>query len=92
MIRRIAVKFSALIAFQRTPHLSSKLALMNDLKNLSKVHFLHAAVDAGILKLLRTPASATAVARQLGVKRTDLLEALLDLGVAEHFAGILAHT
>jgi SAM-dependent methyltransferase len=55
---------------------------MNDLKILSKLHFLYAAVDAKVLKVLRTPATADAVAQQISAKRLDLLEALLDLGVA----------
>jgi SAM-dependent methyltransferase len=73
---------STLITFLRTPYLQPKLALMNDLKILSKLHFLYAAADAEVLKVLRTPATANAVAQQISAKRPDLLDALLDLGVA----------
>jgi hypothetical protein len=35
------MKLSALTAFLRTPYLRSKLALLSDLKVLSKLHFLY---------------------------------------------------
>jgi 4-hydroxy-2,2'-bipyrrole-5-carbaldehyde O-methyltransferase len=76
------MKLSTILDLLRTPHLASKLALLKELTTLSRLHFLYAAVDTGLLKLLRSPASAGYVAQKLGAKRLDLLDALLDLGVA----------
>lgn len=71
-----------LATFLRTPRIASKLALLGDLNGLSRLHFLRAAADLGLLKVLKTPSRLEDIARQLGAERTELLDGLLDLGVS----------
>jgi len=76
------VNIKILASFLRTPRLASKLALMKDLRALSRLHFLYAAVDMGLLKVLRIPSSLQQIAPQVDSERLELLEPLLDLGVS----------
>lgn len=69
-------------ALLKSPHLLARFALLKDLKDLSRLHFLYAALDLGLLKMLQTPATRDEISRRLGAMRPDLLRALLDLGVA----------
>jgi 2-polyprenyl-3-methyl-5-hydroxy-6-metoxy-1,4-benzoquinol methylase len=70
------------------PIMSRVAALLNlirvfrDWRTLVRMHFLHAAVDCGLLEALRTPASRDELLQELDVKRPELLDALLDVGLA----------
>lgn len=76
------MNLSTLAALAQTPHLRSTLALMRDFKTLARLYFLHAATSAGVLRRLREPLSAEALAARMEAKRAGLLEPLLQLGVA----------
>jgi 4-hydroxy-2,2'-bipyrrole-5-carbaldehyde O-methyltransferase len=60
----------------------SLIRFIRDWRTLVRMHFLHAAVDSGLLEALRTPASRDELLQELKVKRPELLDALLDVGLA----------
>jgi protein-L-isoaspartate O-methyltransferase len=64
------------------PNLLVKLQLNQDHKGFLRLHYLHAAIDSGLLQALATPASREELLDQLRVKRPELLDALLELGLA----------
>jgi SAM-dependent methyltransferase len=66
----------------RMPDLSAQGLLLRDLQSFVRVHFLYAAANTGLLQALRRPASTREIIRNLRVRRPDLLEGLLALGVA----------
>lgn len=58
------------------------LQISRDWRSVLRFHFLHAALDAGLLQALREPCTVEALTRELGARRPDLLEALLELGTS----------
>jgi 2-polyprenyl-3-methyl-5-hydroxy-6-metoxy-1,4-benzoquinol methylase len=57
-------------------------SFMRDLPSFVRLHFLYAAVQSGLLESLRTPMSREDLLENLEVERSELLDALLDLGLA----------
>jgi SAM-dependent methyltransferase len=55
---------------------------MRDWKSFVRVHFLYAAMGSGLLEFLKRPSSREDLMERLQVKRPELLDALLDLGIA----------
>jgi 4-hydroxy-2,2'-bipyrrole-5-carbaldehyde O-methyltransferase len=82
MTTSFAANFRSLLRVLRAPHLRAQFGVMQDLRAFSRVDFLCAAFESGLLRALRRPASRERLVRELGVKRPELLEPLLDLGVA----------
>lgn len=76
------MNISALLTLVRNRQLLSHTALMRDLKTLSRLYFLYAAIDMGLLMQLRKPSSLEMLSRKINAVRTDLLDLLLELGVA----------
>jgi hypothetical protein len=72
----------SILTLLRTPDLRSALLLQRDLHTLLRVHVLYAAFDSGLLQTLRTPSTLEQIATSLQAQRRDLLEGLLDLGIA----------
>lgn len=56
--------------------------VMSDWKSLLRLHFLYAAMDFGLLEILLTPISKDDLIENPKIKRPELLEGLLDVGVA----------
>src|ERR1700694_4093138 len=52
------------------------------MKVFLRLHFLYAAIESGLLEALRSPASTGEVIRKLEVRRPELLEVLLKVGVS----------
>lgn len=73
--------FKTILAFLRIPHLLQQLQVRRDLHAFLRVHFLHAALETGLLSLLRTPTAKEEINEQLAVQRSDLLDSFLDFGV-----------
>ncbi len=71
-----------MLTFLRTRNLWTLLQFQRDLHAFLRVNFLYAAFESGLLHALRMPASRDAVCAQLGIKRLELLDALLHVGVA----------
>ena len=57
-------------------------AVFRDWQGLLRIHFLHAALESGLLQALDSPKTEEELRVQLGVENSDLLSALLELGVA----------
>lgn len=76
------MRFGAVKAFFATPDAAGKLALVADLKTSTRVEFLRAAIEIGILEHLRTPSTLDGLARGIAVGQVDLLRSFLDLGVS----------
>ncbi len=73
--------FKTILAFLRIPHLMQQLQVRRDLHAFLRVHFLYAALETGLLNLLRTPASKEEIKEQLAVQCPDLLDSFLDFGM-----------
>ena len=56
--------------------------ISRDWKALLRLHFLHAALDSGLLGALAEPRTREALLTELDVQRPDLLDAILDLGTS----------
>lgn len=60
----------------------ARLFLWRDYTPFARVHFLAAAAECGVLRALRQPLSMEDLAHRIEVRRPDLLDALLAVGVA----------
>jgi 2-polyprenyl-3-methyl-5-hydroxy-6-metoxy-1,4-benzoquinol methylase len=60
----------------------ASLLLARDWYSSVRLHFLHAALEAGLLEALVRPASKDELKQRLGVERPELLDALLDVGLS----------
>lgn len=58
------------------------LRIMKDWQSLVRTHFLYAALESGLLEALQTPTSREELIRKMKVVRPELLDALLDVGLA----------
>lgn len=71
-----------LISFLRIVKMPGLLPIMQDLQALVRMHFIFAAFESGLLKTLLKPCDRQTLIERLGVERPDLLDALLDVGLA----------
>ncbi|MEW6266368.1 MAG: class I SAM-dependent methyltransferase [Thermodesulfobacteriota bacterium] len=56
--------------------------LMRDSQAVLRTQFLYSAYESGLLNALRAPSTKEELARSLSARRPEMLEALLDLGLA----------
>ena len=77
-----AVRVGAMARLLRMPDLLAQGLVLRDLQSFVRVHFLYAAASTGLLRALRRPTSTRDLVHDLHVKRPNLLEGLLALGVA----------
>ena len=56
--------------------------ISGDWKSLVRMHFLYASLSSGLLKALDRPKTVEELRHELDVKRPQLLDALLELGVS----------
>jgi SAM-dependent methyltransferase len=71
-----------LSALFRTPNPFALGQLTRDIRAFLRLHFLYAASNSGLLEALKTPASAQQLKVALDAVRPELLDALLEVGVA----------
>lgn len=76
------VNLHSLFSLFRQPHLRGRMQLNATVKPFVRLQFFYAATQCGLLQMLRTPSSKQELARQLGITRVDLLDSLLELGMA----------
>ena len=69
----------SLIQMMRTPGL---YRIIKDCQAVIRFHFIHSALDSGLLKALETPQPIDDLIKKLKVKRVDLLHAILDVGLS----------
>jgi cyclopropane fatty-acyl-phospholipid synthase-like methyltransferase len=70
-------------------NLLSNAWFFRDWQSFVRLHFLHAATESGLLQALSTPSSKEQLIQRLQVQRPEILEALLELGIA---LGELSHS
>jgi 4-hydroxy-2,2'-bipyrrole-5-carbaldehyde O-methyltransferase len=66
----------------RTIRIRGLWPLMRDWVAFLRLHFLYIALETGLLSALQTGATRDSLIDQLGVKRPDLLDAMLEMGLA----------
>jgi len=66
----------------RTPQVYAQWLLLRDLHGYFRLQFLYAAFESGLLREMARPRTLGELAAAVGVTRPDILESLLDLGVA----------
>ena len=66
----------------RTARIPGLLPVMRDWFSFLRLHFLYTALESGLLNALQTGATRQALIETLQVRRPELLDALLDLGLA----------
>ena len=71
-----------LFSFYRTVRIPGLFPIMRDWKGLLRLHFLYSAIESGLLEALKTPCSQNELAKKLDVKRPDILDALLKVGIS----------
>lgn len=64
------------------PSLTAQWLIIRDLIPFIRIHFLYAAAESGLLDALSPPASRDEVIRALSVRRPELLDALLSVGLS----------
>ena len=76
------MKIRNLLAALRATNPVTISRFMGDLQAVFRLHFLHAASDAGLLHALADRPSREVLLGRLGVERPEILDALLDAGLA----------
>lgn len=76
------MKLRYALSLWRTLKIPGFFPLMKDWQALVRLHFIYAALESGLLEALRIPASREELIRKLGVVRSEILDALLDVGMA----------
>lgn len=71
-----------IFSFLRIMKTPGMYPLMKDWQAFIRMHFIHAAYEFGLLQALSAPRSRDELARQLNVKRPELFDALLEVGIA----------
>ncbi len=70
------------LSFLRTMKIPGLYPIMHDWQAFIRMHFIFAAYESGLLKALATPCDRETLVEKLDVKRPELLDALLDVGLA----------
>lgn len=76
------MNFRYALSFLRLLRIPGMLSVMRDWQGFLRMHFLFAAYESGLLSALSVPCTRETLVETLGVKRPDLLDALLDMGRA----------
>ena len=76
------MKIKYVLSLLRTLKIPGFFPIMKDWQALVRLHFIYAALDSGLLEALRIPASREVLMRKLDVAHSEILDALLDVGVA----------
>lgn len=76
------MQFKYLYSFFKTFKIPGLFSVFSDFKGVVRYHFLYAAVESGLLEALRTPCSRTDLINKLEVKNSDILDALLKVGIS----------
>jgi SAM-dependent methyltransferase len=73
---------SPFFAILRNQNPRAFLQISGDWKALLRMHFLHAALDSGLLPALAIPRTKKELVAELEVRRPELLDAILELGIS----------
>ncbi len=70
------------LSFLRIMKIPGLCPIMKDWQAFIRMHFIYAAYQSGLLQALATPRTRDALLEELDVKRPELLDALLEVGLA----------
>lgn len=76
------MKFKYLITALRTMKIPGMLPIMRDWQTIIKMYFVYTALESGLLQALQTPCSRESLLDNLDVKRPEILDAILDVGLS----------
>ena len=76
------MKLKYLMTVLRTMKMPGLFSIMRDWQSLVRMHFIYAALESGLLEALLTPSTREELIRKLEVKRPQILDAILDVGVS----------
>lgn len=76
------MKLKYLFSLLRTIRIPGFLPIMADWKGVVRFHYLYSAIDSGLLEALKTPCSREALIQKLDISKTEILDALLNVGVS----------
>ena len=76
------MKLKYLFSFFRIFRIPGLLPIMMDWKGMLRIHFLYTAIESGLLERLKMPCSRNDLLKKLDVKRPDILDALLKVGIS----------
>lgn len=71
-----------LYSFFKTFKMPGLFSVFSDFKGIVRYHFLYAALESGLLEALKTPCSRSDLIKKLEVKKPDILDALLKVGIS----------
>ena len=71
-----------LYSFFKTFKIPGLFSVISDFKSIVRYHFLHAAIESGLLDAVKTPCSRNDLIEKLEVQNPDLLDALLKVGIS----------
>lgn len=78
----IPMNIRYLLSAWRTIKIPGLLPVMRDWLAFLRIHFLYAALESGLLQALQTGVTREELIDKLDVQRPELLDALLDMGLA----------
>jgi SAM-dependent methyltransferase len=76
------MKFKYLITVLRTLKIPGLFPIIKDWQSFLRMHFIYAAIESGLLEALGTSSSREELVQKLNVKRPEILDALLDVGLS----------
>ena len=76
------MKPKTIFSILRSQNIFDLIRFMKDWRSLVRMHFLHAAAQSGLLDCLKAPCSRAELIQKLNVKRPELLDAILEIGLA----------
>ncbi|MDY6952146.1 MAG: class I SAM-dependent methyltransferase [Thermodesulfobacteriota bacterium] len=76
------MKWKYLTTLLRTVRIPGLFPIVRDWEACLRMHFVYAALESGLLEALSTPSSRDALIQKLNVRRQEILDALLDVGLA----------
>ena len=88
MEKEAGLNLRNIISFLRIMKMPGLFPIIKDWQALIRIHFIFAAYESGLLKALENPRGRQALIENLDVKRPDILDALLDVGLAARELGL----
>ncbi|MBF0508521.1 MAG: class I SAM-dependent methyltransferase [Deltaproteobacteria bacterium] len=76
------MKLKYLVTILHTLKMPGLFQIIRDWNSFLRLHFIYAGLESGLLEALSTPCSRETLIQRLNVKRPDLLDALLDVGLS----------
>ena len=76
------MKLRYLVTVLRTMRMPGLFPIIKDWQAFVRMHFVYAALQSGLLEALSAPSSRDQLVKKLNVKRPEILDALLDVGLS----------